>query len=244
MALTTITTDDLVPRLFDGARIASWGYPDIVAPEAKVLRWLGKRECEYRKDAANICAWHGLAKQRIPDARSFFAAFGCHLDVFDIAELRGGEITCYDLNEDMPAEREDYWGYDFVLDVGTIEHCFNIGTAAANMASMLNHDGGIIYHGNPYQMGNHGFYGLNPTWFADFYGQPGFELLWCKMLPKGGTEPIEVPLTKRFNMDTAQEMNIFAAARRTSLGAINWPTQTKYAALAAAGKPGVGEKNG
>lgn len=248
MALTELTTNDLVPRLFDGARIAAMGYPDIVAPEQKVLRWLGTRECEYRNDAAEICRWHGLKKQRIPDAKSFFAAFGCSLTVFDIAEIRGGEVLC-DLNESdgfIPGSltKETVIAYDFVLDVGTIEHCFNIGQAALNMASLLK-AGGIIYHGNPFYMPNHGFYSLNPTWFADFYGQPGFDLLWCKTLLKGGTEPIEVPLTKRFNMDTAQEMNIFAAARRTELRAISTSImQTKYAALAAAGKPGVGDKNG
>lgn len=242
MALTTITTDDLVPRLFDGARIASFGYPDLVAPEDKVLRWLGKRECEYRKDSEEICRWHGLKKQRIPDAGSFFAAFGCQLDVYDIAEIRGGEIIA-DLNEPFMVD-SGRMTYDFVLDVGTIEHCFNIGTAARNMACLLA-KGGIIYHGNPFYMPNHGFYSLNPTWFADFYGQPGFELLWCKTLLKGGTDPIEVPLTKRFNMDASQEINIFAAARRTELRAISTSImQTKYAALAAAGKPGVGDKNG
>lgn len=241
MALTTITTDDLVLRLFDGARIASFGYPDIVSSEQRVLRWLGTRECEYRKDAEEICRWHGLKKQRIPDAGSFFAAFGAKLDVYDIAEIRGAEIIC-DLNQ--PQDFEHLSCYDFVLDVGTIEHCFNIGQAAKNMASLLKADG-IIYHGNPLAMGNHGFYGLNPTWFADFYGQPGFELLWCKIMPKGGTEAFDVPPTKRFLFENQPETNIFAAALRTELREISMSImQTKYAALAAAGKPGVGEKNG
>lgn len=244
MALTKITCDDLVPRLFDGARVASFGYPDIVAPDNDVVRWLGKRECEYRADSEEICRWHGMEKRRIPDARSFFGAFGCKLDVFDVAEIRGGEIV-RDLNEPW----NDYFyacgsEYDFVLDVGTIEHCFNIGQAMINMVCMLNANG-IIYHGNPFVMGNHGFYGLNPTFFADFYGQPGFELLWCKLLPKGATadKAIEVPLTQRFGF-SGSETNIFAAARRTEFRAINFPMQTKYAALAAAGKPGVGDSNG
>lgn len=240
MALTTFATDYLVPLIKEGSRIASFGYPDIVSSEKDVLMWLGKRECAYREDAETICKWHGLNPQRIPDAASFFEAFGATLDVFDIVQARGNEILC-DLNEPMDAMYAQR--YDFVLDVGTIEHCFNIGQAAKNMGALLNRNG-IIIHGNPMVMGNHGFYGLNPTWFADFYGQPGFELLWCKLMEKGGTEAFNVPYTKRFIYDVAKEVNIFAAAKRTAILPIAWPTQTKYAALVAAGKPGVGERNG
>lgn len=217
--------------------VASCGYPDIVAPEIDVLRMLGKRECEYRKDSEEICRWHGLPKQRIPDAHSFFAAFGCILIVFDIAEVRGGEIIL-DLN--YPADVTFNGLYDFVLDVGTLEHCFNIGQAALNMAGLLK-EGGMIFHSNPFMMGNHGFYGLNPTWFADFYGQDGLKLLWCKLMAKGGDEPMEVPLTARFQFEGG-ETNIFAAARRTAMKTISFPAQTKYAALAAAGKSGVGSE--
>lgn len=245
MALTKITCDDLVPRLFEGARVASFGYPDIVAPDNDVVRWLGRRECEYRADSEEICRWHGMEKRRIPDARSFFGALGCKLDVFDIAQIRGGEIIA-DLNVEWREGLYPFtWSsYDFLLDVGTLEHCFNIGIAAKNMAGLLN-QGGIIYHGNPLWMANHGFYGLNPTWYADFYAQPGMELLWCKLLPKGGVEPMEAPLTQRFILDKPPEMNIFAAARRTEIMPISTSImQTKYAALAAAGKPGAGDSNG
>lgn len=235
MALTPLVTEDLVKRLKVGDRIASMGYPDIVAQEADVERWLGGRKCEMRADSETICKWHGLKPQKIPEADSFFAAFGAHLFVFDIVAARGGEIIC-DLNYPMPQPlyRDDL--YKFVLDVGTIEHCFNIGQAALNMAGLLQ-PGGIIYHSNPFVMGNHGFYGLNPTWFADFYGQPGFELLWCKLMAKGGNEPIDIPLTKRFILNGG-EVNIFAAARRNEVKSIGFPMQTKYASLAAAGQPG------
>lgn len=229
MALTPLVTDYLIPQLKQGSRIASMGYPDIVASEGLVEKWLDGKSCEYRDDAAKICKWHGMKPQRIPESKSFFKAFGAELDVFDFYQTRGDEIVA-----DLNVQYEVTGQYDFVLDVGTLEHCFNIAQAAKNMAGLLN-VGGIILHSNPFSMGNHGFYGLNPTWFSDFYNQPGFGLKWCFLMEKGGNEIIQVPFTKRFDCQTDKELNIFAAAERTQLLAITYPQQTKYVALAAAG---------
>lgn len=237
MALHNMILKELVPLLRQGQRIAALGYPDILAPQSMLEELLGERMANlvYRSDAEKICKWHGLKPQSIPESVSLFKAFGATLDVFDIYPTRGGEIIC-DMNKMGATTGWDNY-YDFVLDVGTLEHCFNIGEAAVNAACMLK-CGGIIYHSNPYQMGNHGFYGLNPTWFADFYRQPGFTLLWCKLMGTADKEPFDVPLTKRFVLHGG-EVNIFAAARRDELRAIGFPVQHKYAMLAAADQPGV-----
>jgi SAM-dependent methyltransferase len=229
VALTSLITTMLAPRIKPGHRIASMGYPDMIASPDVLETVLGVKygALKYREDSEKICKWHGLPKRPIPDAASFFELFGATLDVFDIVETRGGEILC-DLNEPLAVTD----GYDFVLDVGTIEHCFNIGQAAKNMAGLLN-EGGVIFHSNPHNSGNHGFYGLQPTWFADFYGQDGFKLLFCKLMQKGSEEPIDVPLTGRFSCG-APEINIFAGAQRVSVKDIRWPMQTKYAKLLAA----------
>ena len=229
MALHNLIFKELSPLLKKGQRIASLGYPDILAHSHCIEELLGDRLAGlvYRSDAEKICKWHGIEPQPIPESASFFNAFGVTLDVYDIYPTRGSEIIC-DLN--FPIDRKEE--YDFVLDVGTLEHTFNIGQAALNAAGLLK-QGGIIYHSNPYQMGNHGFYGLNPTWFADFYGQPGFTLLWCKLMGKADKEPFDVPPTKRFVLNGG-EVNIFAAARRDEVKPIGFPMQTKYAKLAAA----------
>ena len=231
MALTPLVTSMLVPLIKQGHRIASMGYPDIVAPLDMLEQLLGVRfgALKYRPDSEQICKWHGLPQHAIPDAESFFDVLGATLDVYDIVEARGGEIVC-DLNEPLPVTciTNGVWHgpYDFVLDVGTIEHCFNIGQAAKNMAGLLK-EGGVIFHGNPHNSGNHGFYGINPTWYADFYGQEGFTLLYCKLMQRGAELPIEVPLTSRFHCP-ASEVNIFAAARRDEVRPILFPQQTKY----------------
>lgn len=240
MALTALTTSMLLPLIKPGARVAACGYPDMIAPLDLMERLLGVRfgALKYRPDSDRICKRHGLKPRRIPDAQSVFGMLEAKLDVFDIVQERGDEILC-DLNEPMfelkatePIELvERYQSYDFVLDVGTLEHCFNIGQAAKNMVGLLK-AGGIIFHGNPHCSGNHGFYGLQPTWYADFYGQDGFELLYCKLMVHGSDEPLDVPLTARFSFG-APEVNIFATARRNEIKPIIYPQQTKYKGSAA-----------
>ena len=205
------------------------GYPDIIAPSDLIAEVLGDKlpELKYREDSATIARWHNLpAGFNVPDAASFFGLQGASLDVYDVAEIRGGEILC-DLNHNHPHWRDGAGTYDFVIDVGTIEHCFNIGQAALNMAGLLK-AGGIIYHTNPYNSGNHGFYGINPTWYADFYSQPGFRLLRCNLFQR--EQVIEIPHTGRFKCDVA-EVNVFAAAMRTELRPVEFVVQTKYKAM-------------
>ena len=129
--------------------------------------------------------------------------------------------------------------YDIVLDVGTAEHCFNIGQAIVNMADMVRKDGYII-HENPANWGNHGFYNLNPTFYADFYSANGFELTECFLTRRDGGG-LRVPLTGRFKFPP-EEVNIFAMAQRKTIQKLVWPTQTKYAVQAAA-EPGEGAAN-
>lgn len=229
MALTTFVTAMLAEQIKPGARIASLGYPDMLAPSDLIAEVLGDKlpELKYRADSEQIAKWHGLPLgTKVPDAASFFGLQGASLTVFDVAELRGGEVIA-DLNMPHWLWCEHAGSYDFVLDVGTLEHCFNIGQAALNMAGLLK-KGGIIYHTNPYNCGNHGFYGINPTWYADFYGQPGFRLLRCNLFKH--EKLIEIPHTGRFRCDEG-EVNVFAAAVRTEIRPVEFVVQAKYKAM-------------
>lgn len=218
MALSKVMMFQVCDRIKQGDKIASFGYPDIIGDHKMIL---GNKEPKYRKDSAQICGRHGLDQHQIPDAESFFGLLGAKLDVFDIIRERGCEILI-DLNEPITGYG---CGYDVVLDVGTMEHCFNVGQAAKNMASMVK-VGGIIAHENPFNWGNHGFYGFNPTWYVDFYEQNGFNLLKCFFVLKDGSMQ-EVDRTKRFRF-TKIEANVFAIAQRIEEAEFKWPTQTKY----------------
>ncbi len=214
---------ELCKRLAPGDRIASFGYPDIIGKPKEIEAILGSKiyRLEYRKDSEAIQEWHNV-DHKIPDAHSFFELQGVSLDVFDVAKHRGCE-EIIDLNE--PIDHLDY-GYDFVLDPGTIEHCFNIGQAAYNMVQMLKR-GGIIMHENPFNWANHGFYNMNPTWYADFYGQDGFELLGLQMVTRDQKHIGNVPKMKRFGF-FQEEANIIAVAKRVELLPIQFPVQGKY----------------
>ena len=230
MALSISQTAALSGILKPGMRVASMGYPDLIAPMQLIENLLGdripesfRRQLEFRQDSSEICRRHGLKDRPIPDAKSLFRLLGCELDVYDIVRERGCEII-RDLNYPI-AEKE---AYDIVLDVGTMEHCFNIAQAAFNMAGLVKRDG-IIIHENPFCAGNHGFYGLNPTWYHDFYLVNGFRLMECKLVTKDGRSAM-LSATKRFQF-VAEEANIFAMAQRLEIRELVYPTQTKYAKL-------------
>lgn len=200
------------------------GYPDIIYPPERLKDLLGDKVLglKYREDSEAICKRHGVALHDVPDSESLFEQFGVSLDVYDIVNERGCEIVC-DLNYPLP--QEVCGQYDYVVDVGTLEHCFNIAQALVNMAALVK-VGGMIFHENPFNWGNHGFYNLNPTLFHDFYTDNGFEIVECLLLPRG-EKAFKAPQTKRFQY-VGGEANVFTVARRLELKDFTFSTQTKY----------------
>lgn len=236
MAINYPMLKEVVDRASPGQRIASMGYPDILAPLPAIQSMLGASfdNLAYREDSNLICKRHGLREYRIPDADSFFSLLGLELKVFDIVRERGNEII-QDLN--YPVEDETLHGtFDFVIDVGTLEHCFNIAQAAITTASLVR-KGGYILHENPFNWGNHGFYGLCPTWYADFYEQNGFKLITCLLRTRGG-DTAQPPLTERFRCSD-KEFNVFAVAQRTEERRyFIYPLQSREMAIASTPPPG------
>jgi hypothetical protein len=213
----------LLGRLKPGDAIASMGYPDIIFPPEKLRGLLGDRilGLKYRPESEKICKRHGVQKHDVPDAESLFELFGASLDVYDIVEERGGEIVC-DLNYPLPAEACGQ--YDYVLDVGTLEHCFNVPQALVNMAALVK-VGGFVMHENPFNWGNHGFWNLNPTLFHDFYTDNGFEIVECKLVLHKTDKVYDVPLTKRFQFNEG-EANVLTIAARVAGQDFVFPMQS------------------
>ncbi len=225
MALTGFMLLKVSHKIKEGSKVASMGYPDILASSKVVEQILGSKayKVEYRKDSEAICKRHGMNQHLVPDAASLFRLMGAKLDVFDVINERGCEIIA-DMN--YPLAEQHIQQYDVVMDVGTLEHCFNIAQAGMNMAGLLR-QGGCIFHENPFNWGNHGFYGLNPTWYYDFYTQNGFELEDFRMLPREGGSIDKLPLTERFSY-VKGEANLYAVARRKEIATLRYPVQTKY----------------
>ena len=210
-------------------RVASLGYPDILVRPEQIVRLLGEdvaARIVHRDDSADILRWHHVAQTfPVPEATSLFAALGFELEVIDVARVRGGELV-HDLNQPLPAELERR--YAMAIDAGTLEHCFNIGQAAINVAGLVE-VGGFVLHGNPINMFNHGFYNLNPLWYYEFYEANGFKLELAMMVSgpfyRPDVEP--APLTERFR-DIAEDSVAVALARRTEVRPLIFPIQGKY----------------
>lgn len=226
MALNQLMLETLLVRAKEGHAIASLGYPDVVFYDpARLRERLGDKilSVKYREDSAAICERHKTAVHDIPDAESLFEAVGCTLDVFDIVQERGTEIVL-DLNYPIPPNACGQ--FDHVLDVGTLEHCFNAPQALMNMAAMVK-VGGFVYHENPFNWGNHGFWNVNPTLFHDFYTDNGFEVVGFAMLPTASAEVYEPPATDRFKWKLGQA-NLLTVVRRVEEKEFTFPVQTKY----------------
>lgn len=223
MALNPVMLVKLLGKLREGDAIASMGYPDILLPPEKLRDLLGERilQLRYRPESEQICKRHGVARHDVPDAESLFELYGASLDVYDIVEERGCEIVC-DLNYPFPAQACGQ--YDYVLDVGTLEHCFNAPQALVNMAALVK-VGGVVMHENPFNWGNHGFWSVNPTLFHDFYTDNGFEVVDCTLVR--GEDVYEVPLTGRFKFMDG-EANLLTIAVRVAEQDFVFPQQTKY----------------
>lgn len=235
MALTHFGFE-LIKRVLDSIpsrplEMATMGYPDCLISTDKMITLFGPHTVDglsYREDSAQIAKWHNLTEQcpQIPETVNLFQKLGVTLTVFDIEEIRGGELIC-DLNQPIARDLENR--FDIVLDAGTMEHCFNVGQVVTNLLAMTRQDG-VILHLNPCYVINHGFFNFSPTFYHDFYADNGHHL----MMPMTGFvnrgleyEAFNLPSFKRVK-SVPEQTWIAAAIQKKNDQAPVWPTQTKY----------------
>jgi hypothetical protein len=214
---------DVITKLKGSGRCLSAGYPDVVVP-TKFVKQITGHDIPARPDSKEIINWHRLTIEDVPCSVALFKALGYELDVIDIYASRGVEKVV-DLN--YPQELGKY---DLVIDPGTIEHCFNIGQAAFNLAGAVK-KGGYILHSLPMSVMNHGFYNINPTWVHDFYGQNGFVVqtltAYTKPVKGQGASIFEPPRHLRFT-ECPNEVTMLVVAKRMAEQPLIYPTQQKY----------------
>ena len=192
--------------------VLSLGYPDILVTQDQLEELFGVRV----EKTTNFGKWHGC-NFPLPESLEFFQKIGSNLKCIDIYASRGCE-EIVDLN--IPT---DIGQFDLVIDGGTIEHCFHIGTALLNSAGAVK-PGGRIIQGNPMSMMNHGFYNLSPTLLYDFYTQNGWEIEQFYAINNQGA--YEIPATKRFQ--APPECSLFCVAKRVNDAPLKVPSQSKY----------------
>ncbi len=94
--------------------------------------------------------------------------------------IMDGATIAHDLNAPLPAEL--YGKFDWIIDGGTLEHCFDVKEFMSSMVKLLK-PGGHVLHINPSQgSANHGFFNYQPTFYFSFYKANGFIELECDLL--------------------------------------------------------------
>ncbi|MDZ4372185.1 MAG: hypothetical protein U1C74_12275 [Phenylobacterium sp.] len=124
-------------------------------------------------------------------AKIFWAVFLQQRSLTAI-DLHGGpDALRLDLNRPVQLEAR----FDFVLNLGTLEHVFNIAQA---LETIHNHSrpGGLMLHGMPMSGWlDHGFYSFNPTFYFDLARANRYEVLSAVYAE---LEPFRlIPLTDR-----------------------------------------------
>ena len=233
MAINTIVLNvlrQIRPHLPAEPKICCLGYPDVLVSTEQAQQYLGAEPAArlaYRPDSASIIAWHALQAHldRVIDAESLFEVMGMKLTVVDLVASRGGE-RIVDLNEPLAADLVG--AFDIVLDAGTMEHCFNVGQAVRNILAMAK-VGGFVIHLNPMTMINHGFFNFSPTFYHDFYGQNGHQLIApiCGLSANGIKVTYQkVDHTRRQRVtDSAMVLSV---VRKQNDSVPIWPMQSKY----------------
>lgn len=239
---------DLTDRVeHDRVSIAFLGYTDLMLNDAEWQAEVGERRSLLvnRPNHVKLAQVHGREDVTVvPTITSMLDALlgePFDLTVFDFTQYEGSEVE-HDFNFEIPQEFQNR--FDVVIDFGTCEHIFNLAQALINVHKMLRL-GGRVYHCGPLCWPNHGFYGYNPTLFADFYEDNGCEIedmiLSAHVIMNGKRDMLAfngIPKYDRFNLNQSfngnpdllkQEYNLSVVAQKTQeTDGIVYPIQRKY----------------
>ena len=171
-----------VYKKIQGKKLLLISYTDIMCREILLYEMFGKElitNCKYRSDeeSADAIKWHkaySLGITKVIDTVDFFQKLGFEVTVTDIVKARGVE-EYLDLNIPVIHDLKTYLKYDFIIE-NVMDHVFNIGEGIKNIWRMCA-VGGYIIHINMLNTINHGFYGLSPTLYYDFYEANGCEIV-------------------------------------------------------------------
>ncbi|MBK8246117.1 MAG: class I SAM-dependent methyltransferase [Gemmatimonadetes bacterium] len=199
------------------------GYPDLLIPDDQI----DVEGIPIRPDSDAVLRWHGMTGHlpHVRDSVAWFAQMGFTLDCIDAHPTRDCERKV-DLNEPLPGGMVG--AYDLVVDTGTLEHCFNVGSAFRNAWAALK-VGGVFCHAAPMTKINHGFWSFNPTVYPDFFEDNGGDIIVLKAATGavlGHPEFHDVPHHQRFRCP--DNLGLYVVARKREDVPFRWPTQRKY----------------
>ena len=204
-------------------RMTCLGYPDLLVDLPLVAELFGSdiaQNLPIDSQQDQIRSWHNFHKN-VYDSIELFSRLGYRVSVLDKIAHRGLEILI-DLNEDLPQHLRA--SANFVIDTGTLEHCFNVGTAFRNMCELVS-VGGIVMTAAPANKLGHGYYNFCDNVYHDGFTTNGFEILSVKLLDSRYQEIFPVPTKK---IGPPPKSIWLCVARKIESRPWQWPVQGAY----------------
>jgi SAM-dependent methyltransferase len=158
---------------------------------------------------------------------------GTPYQVMDNSAYEGAEVI-HDLNEPLPKTLKGQ--FDTVIDVGTLEHVFNIATAMKSMAEAVRVGGQFLCLNIANHHLGHGFWQFSPeVFFRTFCPAHGYEARLADLYYQAAFHPFRDPQTagRRLPIKTPGYTYITFGARKTEERPIfedGWPVQADYVA--------------
>lgn len=205
------------------------------------------------KDVEDILSAYGAVKQALntdfntnsiikssynhTNAYAVFTLIGSkEVLALDISDYQRADIIA-DLNYDIDTKYHN--SFDNIVDVGTLEHIFDIPIALKNIISMLRVGGNIALCLPSSNSIDHGFYSFSPTFLYDFFDVNGFGNFSCYLsvgnpmsyLSKGKLYKYtglsrECPILTAFGVEV-----FFFATKESEVDTVTKPQQRIYAEM-------------
>jgi hypothetical protein len=124
-----------------------------------------------------IPGWKGTSYDRNTNAQTVLTLLGADsVTVTDISAYESPDLLL-DLNLPVPSELYDR--FDTIVDIGTLEHVFNIAVALENIRKMVRQSGHVVMINPASNFIDHGFYSFSPTLLYDYFNANGFSTVAC-----------------------------------------------------------------
>lgn len=162
-------------------RVMSFGKPTLLLPQgyAGSIGLIPSTQALNSREAGFLSKINALFQGSFSAYDPLELLKSCYSQPIDIeiidADPEENASLCWDLNHPIPYSWHDR--YDLVIDSGTHEHVFNIGTSLLSAAQLPN-SGGLLIGALPFYSSNHGFYNINANCLAElFCPTNGYQLL-------------------------------------------------------------------
>jgi SAM-dependent methyltransferase len=139
--------------------------------------------------ASKIPDWKNTPYEGNPNAQTVFTFLGAdRVYATDISTFENPDFSI-DLNERVDASY--YERFDTIVDVGTLEHVFDIPTALQNVVRMCRKGGSVVLINPSSGAIDHGFYQFSPTLYFDYFGSNGFSVVSCYLNEPFRCDPVD-----------------------------------------------------